>query len=213
MPEPIKRTFVREEAYQKIRNWILEGILAPGVQLKDKELALQLGVSRTPIREALMRLEDEGLVETKPNRYTLVTTIDFHSAFHLYSIVWTLEDLALTQAFGSINDSHIRAMTEANERFLQKLKAKNRLGALEADFDFHSTYVKLARNRELEKIITEVKQKLKRLDLYYFDKIKNGELSYEEHKAIIEALQKRDLPLALTSVENNWKKSFSRFKF
>src|SRR3990167_3290347 len=212
MGEKIQRTFVRQEAYLKIRNWILDGTLAPGAQVRDKELAEQLGVSRTPIREALLRLEDEGLVQTKPNRSTLVSTIDFHSAFHLYSIVWTLERLALTQAFGSINDSHIQTMIEANERFLKKMKMRDRIAALDADYDFHSVYARLSENKELEKVISELKQKLKRLDLYYFDKIKDATLSYEEHIQIIKALQKKDLSLALNAVENNWKNSFSRFK-
>jgi DNA-binding GntR family transcriptional regulator len=85
MQNKIQRTFVRQEAYVKLRNWILDGTLAPGEQLRDKELAKQLGVSRTPVREALLRLEDEGLVKTKPNSSTLVSSIDFHDAFHLYS--------------------------------------------------------------------------------------------------------------------------------
>ncbi len=211
MKGKIQRTFVREEAYLKLRDWILEGTLAPGKQLRDKELAEQLGVSRTPIREALLRLEDEGLVQTKPNRSTLVSSIDFHNAFHLYSIVWTLERLALSQAFGSITDEHIQMMTEANERFLQKMKIRDRLAAVEADTDFHSVYVKLSQNTELEKIITELKTKLKRLDLYYFEKIKNAALSYEEHQQIIEALKQKDLSQAIKAVEHNWKSSFSRF--
>lgn len=212
MERKIQRTFVREEAYLKIRNWILEGTFAPGAQLRDKELAEQLGVSRTPIREALLRLEDEGLVQTKPNSCTLVSSIDFHNAFHLYSIVWTLERLALSQAFGSITDDHIQMMIEANERFLEKMKAQDRLAALDADHDFHSIYVKLSQNPELEKIIFEIKNKLRRLDLYYFDKIKDAALSYDEHKKIIEALKQKDLSQAMNAVEHNWKNSFSRFK-
>lgn len=212
MENKIQRTFVRQEAYAKLRNWILDGTLAPGSQLKDKELATQLGVSRTPVREALLRLEDEGLVKTKPNSSTLVSSIDFHDAFHLYSIVWTLERLALSQAFGSITDKHIQNMAEANERFLEKMKAKDRLSALEADYEFHSIYIKLSNNQELEKIISEIKTKLQRLDLYYFEKIKNALLSYDEHKQIIAALLCKDLPLAMEAVELNWKNSFNRFE-
>jgi len=213
MTEKIQRTFVREEAYVKLRNWILDGTLAPGQKLRDKNLALELGVSRTPIREALLRLEDEGLVQTKPNCSTQVTDIDFHSAFHLYSIVWTLEPLALSQAFGSIKDKHLQTMTEANERFLQKMKAKDRRAALDEDQAFHAVYIKLSGNEELEKIISEVKNKLKRLDLYYFDKIKDAALSYEEHTQIIEALKQKDLLGAINAIEHNWKNSFSRFNF
>lgn len=212
MENKIQRTFVRQEAYVKLLNWILDGTLAPGSQLKDKELAAQLGVSRTPVREALLRLEDEGLVKTKPNSSTLVSSIDFHDAFHLYSIVWTLECLALSQAFGSITEKHIQNMAEANERFLKKMKAEDRLSALEADYAFHSIYVKLSNNQELEKIISELKTKLQRLDLYYFEKIKNAILSYDEHKKIIDALIRRDLFLAMAAVEDNWKNSFNRFE-
>lgn len=213
MEGKIQRTFVRQEAYIKLRDGILDGSLPPGTKLKDKELAAQLGVSRTPIREALLRLEDEGLVTTKANSSTRVTSIDFHHAFHLYSIVWTLECLALSQAFGAIQAEHIQHMQDANERFLEHMQTKNRFEALEADYDFHDTYIKLSENQELIKIISEIKMKLKRLDLYYFDKIKNANLSYEEHKKIIEALTKQDLSYALQAVEHNWKNSFNRFEF
>lgn len=212
MENKIQRTFVRQEAYEKLLQWILDGTFAPGAKLRDKELAEQLGVSRTPIREALLRLEDEGLVQTKPNRSTHVSPIDFHNAFHLYSIVWTLECLALSQAFGSITDEHIQQMVEANERFQKKMKVKDRFSALEADYDFHNVYIKLSQNHEIEKIISEIKTKLKRLDLYYFDKIKKATLSYDEHNKIIEALGKRNLSFAMEAVENNWKNSFKRFE-
>lgn len=212
METKILRTFVRQEAYLQLRNWILDGTLPPGAQLRDKELALQLGVSRTPIREALLRLEDEGLVKTTPNRSTRVSSIDFHNAFHLYSIVWTLERLALSQAFGSLTAVHIQQMSAANERFLENMKSKNRLAALEADSDFHTVYIKLSQNQEIEKIISEIKTKLKRLDLYYFDKIKNATLSYDEHQKIIDALLQRDLAGAQEAVEHNWKSSFNRFE-
>lgn len=206
----IKRTFVREEAYLKLRSWIVEGALAPGTQLRDKELAEKLGVSRTPIREALLRLEDEGLVKTKANSSTLVSPIDFQNAFQLYSIVWSLEQLALRLAFELITPSHIQLMIDANQRFLQELKKRNRLAALDADNDFHSVYAQLSQNRELERILSGLKFKLKRMDLYYFEKVKDAHLSFEEHEQIIKALKRKDLSAALSAVENNWKASFSR---
>lgn len=210
MKEKIQRTFVREEAYLKLRNWIVDGTLEPGIQLRDKELATKLGVSRTPIREALLRLEDEGLVKTKPNSSTIVCPIDFHNAFQLYSIVWSLEQLALSQSFESITSDHIQLMIEANQKFLQGLNNCDRFFALEADNDFHSVYIKLSQNDELIRILSGLKYKLKRLDLYYFEKVKNADLSYDEHQEIIEALMRKDLPAALNAVAHNWKASFSR---
>ena len=69
--------------------------------------------------------------------------------------------MALSQAFGFIQEEHIQTMIGANERFFQKMKAKDRISALDADYDFHSVYVKLSQNKELEKIISELKTKLK----------------------------------------------------
>lgn len=213
MNKKIERTFVCHEAYDILCQEIIEGSLPPGMQLRDKDLAERLGVSRTPIREALLRLKEEGFVQTKPNRATFVSPIDFHNAQHLYSIVWTLESLAMSQAFKFITPLHIEKMNEANETFFGKLTQSDRLAALESDYDFHSVYIKLSENIELEKILSEIKQKLKRIDLYYYEKIHNAADSYEEHLQIIEALKKNDLNLALNAVETNWKGSFSRFNF
>lgn len=211
--EKLQRTFVREQAYFILRDWIVEGKLRPSQKLRDKELAEQLGVSRTPIREALLRLEGEGFVQTKPNCSTIVCPIDFHNTLNLYSLVWTLENLALRQAFECITSAHIDLMSKANERLLQAIGSNDSRLAVEADNDFHSVYIHLSQNDELCQILSRVKQKLKRLELYYFEKAKDVSNSYEEHLDIIKALQQKDLLLALRTVELNWKASFSRIQF
>lgn len=212
LKEKLQRTFVREEAYVILRDWIIEGKLEAGQKLRDKELAEQLGVSRTPIREALLRLEDEGLVVTKANRSTTVSPIDFRHAIDLYSIVAALEQLALQQSFEKIDNDHLEVMAKANESLLTALKANDRLAAVEADHAFHAVYIELSENNELHNIITGVKQKLKRLDIHYFKKCKNARLSYDEHLKIIKSLKNKDLPSALHALESNWKGSLSRLQ-
>src|SRR5207248_3505224 len=71
----LTRSLARDEAYEKIRDWIIDGTLRPGELLRDQEIAQSLGVSRTPMREALRRLEDEGFVETALNRWTRVAPL------------------------------------------------------------------------------------------------------------------------------------------
>lgn len=208
--EKLKRTFVREEAYLILRDRIIEGQLEAGQKLRDKELAEQLGVSRTPIREALLRLEDEGLVETKPNCSTLVSSIDVQQALPLYSIVWTLEQLALRQSFDRITEEHLNLMIEANERLSSALKGNDRLLAVDADKDFHAVFIELSQNKELQSILSSLKNKLKRIDLHYFKNGKKVHQSYEEHLLIIKALKNKDLPSALRAIESNWKASLSR---
>ncbi|WP_022667480.1 GntR family transcriptional regulator [Desulfospira joergensenii] len=72
---PIERPSIREEVYKKLLTWIMEGVLKPGEKIVDKELALHMGVSRTPVREAIRRLEDQDLVESAANRWTRISKI------------------------------------------------------------------------------------------------------------------------------------------
>lgn len=212
MEYKIYRTFARDEAYLKIRDWIIQGRFQPGMKLRDKELAEKMGISRTPIREALLKLENEGLVITKPNSSTIVSPIDFEGAEHLYSIVWTLEVLALRQSFEKIDETLIKSMIEINERFLEKMNAKNCVAAINADCDFHAVYIEASQNKELIRILSELKIKVRRFDFYYFDKVENAAFSYEEHLEIIEAIKAKDLERAMEKVEANWKQSFLRFR-
>ena len=210
MQEKLQRTFVRDEAYIKLRGWIINGTLKAGSKLKDKELAEQLGVSRTPIREALLRLEDDGFVESKPNSSTNVSPIDLENSYHLYDIVCSLENLALTQSFKAFTEEDIKAMEEANQRLLENIKNKDLESAIMADNDFHSIYIRLSKNKELEKILSEIKQKLNRLMLYCYEEIEKAYFSYEEHEKIIVAIRRKDLSGALSAIEQNWKASFLR---
>lgn len=211
--EILQRVCVREKAYSVLCDWIVRGKLKPNERLRDKELAERLGVSRTPIREALLRLEKEGLVQTKPNSSTIVSPLDFDHASNLYAIVWTLEDLALRQAFESITEEHIQHMSQVNERFLEALKTNNALQAIECDHDFHTIYIQLAKNSDLSQMISLAKRKINRLKAYYFEEIRDKTNSYEEHRAIIEALKQKKLALALNAIETNWKSSCKRILF
>jgi len=208
----LQRTFVREEAYALLLSWIVEGKLEPGKKLRDKDLAEQLGVSRTPIREALLRLEDDGLVQTRANSATLVSPIDLENVFQLYSVVWSLEKLALEQAFPHLTPDHIGEMDKCNRKLKESLEKNNRLAAVKADNDFHAVYIDLSGNAELRQILLSVKQKLTRIELYYFEKARDAKFSIKEHQAIIAALKKKDLAAALNAVESNWKSSLTRIK-
>jgi DNA-binding GntR family transcriptional regulator len=211
METKISRVDVGQQVYQRLRDQILEGILGPGEQLRDYRIAEQLGVSRTPVREALLRLREEGFVQSVPGKSTKVSSIDFQGAHNLYSILWTLEKLALTKAFGFIQKRHIEEMRNANSELAGHLRLNQRLLALRADERFHNVYVFVSGNSELQRLILELKAKLIRLDLYYFDQIQDAELSVIEHDKIIAAIEARDLDGALCALEANWKQSFSRF--
>src|SRR5262245_40338587 len=104
------RTLLRDQAYVRLREAILDGTLEPGEQLKDAEIAEWLGLSRTPIREALARLEEYGLVETAPNRYTRVTPLDAGEARDAFTVVAALHYLAASLGAPRVEESDLAAM-------------------------------------------------------------------------------------------------------
>ncbi|MDA0183615.1 GntR family transcriptional regulator, partial [Solirubrobacter phytolaccae] len=98
---PLERDLLRDQAYVTIRDAIVDGTLAPGERLRDAELCAWLGLSRTPVREALNRLEQDGLVETEPQRFTRVTPLDRRAARDAFPVVAALHALAAELATGT----------------------------------------------------------------------------------------------------------------
>jgi DNA-binding GntR family transcriptional regulator len=209
-PGRISRTLAREDAYDRLRGWIIEGTLQPAEVLRDQDIATALGVSRTPVREALRRLEDEGFVETASNRWTRVAPIDLTKAAQTYAIIEALELLALQEAFPRLGPEHVQALRHANGTMQQAAAGQEPALALKADESFHETWIRLANNRELELLLGQFKAKLRRVELAYFDAESRANLSFREHAVIIKALKKRSLVQARAALRRNWRGSLQR---
>src|SRR4051794_4191579 len=143
------RLLLRDEAYARLRDAILDGTLEAGEQLRDVELSAWLGISRTPIREALARLEDCGLVESAPNRYTRVAPLDRRDAQDAFQVVAALHALAATLGVPRVSDAELAAMRAANEHFAASMKAADVDAALAADDAFHAVLVTASANGEI----------------------------------------------------------------
>ena len=216
MPIPqikiLNRTFIRDDVYQSLREWIVGGDLEPGEKLKDKELAAQLGVSRTPVREALRKLENEGLVETSANRWTKVTAITIQDAERIYPIIQKLEELALTLAFPKMSAQHIQRMQKVNDKLKAELNSNNTQAATIADVAFHQVFIDAADNPELSTILGQLKTKYQRIDLAYFSDAKLLLASFEEHQKLITALKAKDFESACQTLASNWLASIKRLR-
>lgn len=86
----IKRVFIKDEAYERLNRLIVTGELAPMTKIKIADLSEKLGISRTPLREALLRLENDGLIISKANRWTMVAPINMADAQNIYPIISSL---------------------------------------------------------------------------------------------------------------------------
>ncbi len=206
----LERPILRESVYAQLRDWIVQGVLEPGEQLRDQELALRLGVSRTPVREALRRLEDEGLVETAKNRWTRVRPVDLKEAGQIYPIRAVLDGLALRLAFPWLDKASLSTMRKANRALQFALKNADIPAAVEADAAFHDEYVRHCGNPELMEIIRGLRVKHHRLELAYFGSPKLGLVSVEEHQGIMEAIKDADVEAAQQRLYHHFHNALAR---
>ena len=208
--KPIKRTLMRDEVHDLLLKWVVELRLEPGAKLRDAELADQLGVSRTPVREAIRRLEDQGFVETSAASWTRVARIDTDQARQLYPIIKTLEELALESAFDAIDDSTIRSMATINDELRQAVSDADFLQASEADFRFHDAFVNRCENHQLRKLLSALKLRIRRIENAFFRDSSRAADSAGEHVQLVEALRKRNMSAAKSALARNWDESLKR---
>lgn len=217
MPIPKKtsrlnRASMRDKVYQTLLEWITEGVLRPGEKLLDKELAESLGVSRTPVREALGRLEEKALVEASANRWTRVSKISMDEAGLIYPIIWSLETLAATLALPHLTTVDLKRMQAINDDLAKAIDDGDAVKASEADAAFHDVYIQKTRNHYLGDILHDLKIKHRRLEVYYFDGCSCAEESLAEHHNIVAAFRAKDLQKAVDLIRSNWQTSLERLR-
>jgi DNA-binding GntR family transcriptional regulator len=199
----ISRSLLRENAYQRIRDAIVDGTLAPGERLNDGDLAEWLGVSRTPVREALTRLEESGLVQTKPGRYTMVSPLDANAARAAQTVTAAMHELAVREAVPRLSADEIEAMRAANGRLAAALQADDVDAAIAADDEFHGVAVLASANPALRTVLEQFTPVLRRLERLRFSSL-NGRLSVAMHDRIVALCQARDVEGAAAAARDNW---------
>jgi len=207
---PLSRSLARDEVYRRLKIWIVDGTLRPGEVLRDQGIALSLGVSRTPVREALRRLEDEGFVETALNRWTRVAPLDLQKALEIYSIIEALEVFALETARLTAED--IKKMSVINQAMRRALRLKQPGSALRADEDFHGVWLTGAQNGELWVLVQQLKTKLQRVELAYWDRAARADESVREHATLLRALQTGSRREAIVALKRNWEGAKQRLR-
>lgn len=208
MPVPpsrglVSRSLLRENAYRAIRDAIVDGTLAPGERLNDGDLVEWLGVSRTPVREALARLEQTGLVQTKPGRYTIVSPLDVRAVRDAGSVTGAMHELAVREAVPGLSAADFDAMREANARFAEALRLGDVEAALAADDDFHGVAVTACANGAVRTVLEQFTPVLRRLERLRFSSL-SGRSSVAQHDRIIALCEAGDVEGAVAATRANW---------
>ena len=173
MPIPLDspvqhRTLLRDDVYRSIRDAIVRGQLAPGEQLRDQELGAWLQVSRTPVREALQRLAQAGLVVAQPGRMTRVAPEDPDLIVSARQIAAELHALALSLAFESLTEEDLESMEAANARLREALDSGDAEAAIAADDDFHEVALNRSGNPLIPEHLEVVTATLRRAEFLHF---------------------------------------------
>ncbi|KAB2443635.1 GntR family transcriptional regulator [Bacillus luti] len=198
------RVSAKSLVLNQLQDWIIEGVLQPDEKINDGELAEALGVSRTPVREALQILELSGLVEMVPGQKTKIAPIKLEDVSIIYETMAGLHSIIGKQALQKITDADIKLLSELNNFFKQSIEEKNSKRALQLDIQFHNTITFIAKNRYIEPFLENMQLHVLRLEYLFFQNFIPASQSIEEHHSIIQALQKQDEKQMEQMMSQNW---------
>ncbi|WP_236794609.1 GntR family transcriptional regulator [Amycolatopsis sp. GM8] len=201
--EPVARPLLRDTAHRLIRDAIVRGEIAPGAVVRDAQLAEQLGLSRAPVREALARLADEGLVRTKPQSHTRVTPIDTVEVRDAAAVVRAMHEVAVRAAVPVLTPRQISDMLAANRRFNVAVRTGDVDAALAADDELHDVPVRACGNRAVAATIDRYTPVIRRLERARFSAPAAKE-SVAAHRRLIEACRTGDADEAVRVTTGIW---------
>ena len=199
----MSRGLLRDDVYLRVRDAIVDGTLAPGEQLRDHELATWLGVSRTPVREALLRLQQAGLVASLPGRSTTVAALDTKAARDAQAVVASMHELAVREAVGRLTAADLATMREANARFEAALEAGDPGAALAADDELHGIPVAAAGNAALAAVLDQFTPVLRRLERLRFGSL-SGRGSVALHARLVDLCEAGERDAAAEVSHQTW---------
>jgi len=199
----LSRSLLRDDVYVRLRDAIVDGTFAPGEQLRDGELAQWLGVSRTPVREALLRLGQAGLVVVAPGRSTVVSTLDARAAHDAQAVVAAMHELAVATAVPLLTRADLAQMREANARFDAAIATGDVDAALAADDEFHGIPVRAAGNVAVVAVLEQFTPLVRRLERIRFASLA-GRGSVARHTRMVDLCEQGDVAAAAAVSRETW---------
>ena len=179
---------LRTKIYHRLKNAILDGVYKPGESLIEMKLAKELGVSRTPIREAIRQLELEGLVSSIPNKGVIVEGVTPQDVEDIYTIRKTIEGLAARWAAEKISDVQLKELKDILDLMEFYTEKGNVEKLSELDSRFHDIIFKASNSRPLESVLTNFHHFIQRARLVSVKASGRAVHSLKEHRRIYEAL-------------------------
>ncbi|MDE7422484.1 MAG: GntR family transcriptional regulator [Lachnospiraceae bacterium] len=199
---------LRDVVFQTIRQGILHGVLPPGQRLMEIQLAKHLGVSRTPVREALRMLELEGLVVTIPRHGAEVAEITQKDLQDVLEVRCALEALAVDLACMAITEEELQSLRANTDKFGKLIESGNISALAECDVAFHDIIFSATHNNRLVQLLSNLSEQMYRYRLEYLKDKEVHPVLLQEHKEIITHLEKRDTTKAKEVITRHINKQY-----
>lgn len=200
----IQRISAQQQIYNTLKDWIIDGTLKPGEYINDSEIAKYFSVSRTPVREAILLLARQDLVQIVPSKGTKITEINLSNAQHIYEAISCLSAEIARLAVRKQTKSDIKELKKLNEAFQKNVQKGSNEQIREADTAFHSYILKMADNPYLANCWQQLLPHAFRYELLYFKSGMDRECSIREHNEIIYAIEKTSEGEAARCSQQNW---------
>lgn len=194
---------LRDVVFNTLRQAILKGEMEPGERLMEITLANKLGVSRTPIREAIRKLELEGLVHMIPRKGAVVASISEKDMRDVLEVRITLEELAVKLAINNMEEEDIEQLRKAGQFFESAVISRDIVEIVDADVAFHDIIYNKTGNNRLIQIISNLREQMYRYRLEYIKDARTHSILINEHNDIIDALKKKNVEAAKVAVREH----------
>jgi DNA-binding GntR family transcriptional regulator len=195
--KPLNKPILREEVYTCIKEWILTGELAPGERISIRSLLRDAGMSQTPIREALLKLEQEGLVSRLPQGRFIASRFSQKDFEEIFGIRGVLESYAVSLALHHMDEKTV-ALLENNVRDSQRyLRRSNCARISSLNTEFHDILNGLCKNQRLLNIINDLRDHISQYRSAILRVKGSARISIEHHMKMIEAIKKKDRDLVV----------------
>lgn len=195
---------LREQIYESLKKEMQDGHLVPGSYINMNLMSARLGISKTPLRDALIQLETEGFVSILPRKGIRVKKLTLKDIQESYEIIGALESFVVRSVFNKFKDSHIKKMERLNEKQYEAIASSDFEKYYKLNLDFHAVFLNLSDNAALRNVITPVKQRL-----YDFPRrpyLKEWESQHlREHQEFINCLKNNDVECAVSLLlDKHW---------
>ncbi len=207
----LKPETLTDQVYEVLRERVISGKISPGEFIREQDVSERLGVSRTPVREALARLASEGFLERIPHRGFRLPEETVDDLIEIYPIMTALEVLGTREAFEHLGSKAFAELRKINETYAKAFEEKDVYAGIDNNHAFHSGLSALSGNKRLCRMLDDLRSRVRSLEIWAFSDIGHWQKSVEEHEEILQAMEEGELEKALEILANNRLTTYREF--